>query len=200
MHPTVPSHTNHDLIPTVNPQKDFPHHHYHVVRILAVVLALFSLGVVTGLGGYMLGSSGSSVEEKQVVTDLSPTPTGIDGEPVDVRLLLTPKAPEPTIIPTSGIKGKVLIGPTCPVMQNPQSHDCEDKPYVTTLTVTRLLTKQVIAKIKTESDGTFSLFLPEGDYLISGTPSTFSTSPSQSIYVKKGTFTNIVIMYDSGIR
>ena len=36
----------------------------------------------------------------------------------------------------SGIRGMVLLGPSCPVISDPPTEECADKPYATTLVVT----------------------------------------------------------------
>ena len=106
-----------------------------------------------------------------------------------------------TSVPTdSGIVGQVVIGPTCPV-ETPDM-DCADKPYQATLTVLTL-SGQRVTRFTTEADGTFRVNLAPGDYSLHPESPDDMGLPygvEQNFTVEEGQFTELLVMYDSGIR
>jgi hypothetical protein len=106
-----------------------------------------------------------------------------------------PKAPADT-----GIQGRVTVGPMCPVVRPGQ--DCPDQPYQTVLTV---LTESgsVVMRFRTDEDGRFRALLAPGAYVMH--PETpegafLPHAPEQTFTVTEGQFTEINVVYDSGIR
>ena len=98
----------------------------------------------------------------------------------------------------SGIEGRVFIGPTCPVVQEGQ--DCADKPYQATLTVNSLNGGK-IAQYQTDEDGRFRIPLAPGEYsLRPESPNVMPFASEQIFVLEAGRFTQVVVLYDSGIR
>ena len=98
----------------------------------------------------------------------------------------------------SGIEGQVLLGPVCPVVQ--QGQECPDQPYQATLTVNSPNGVQ-IAQFQTDEQGRFRVQLVPGEYILH--PESPNGSPfagDQSFVVETGSYTQITIHYDSGIR
>jgi hypothetical protein len=90
------------------------------------------------------------------------------------------------------------MAPTCPVEVAGQS-PCV-KPYPAVLVVTDSDGREV-ARTKAADDGTFSIALPPGDYVIlpqSGDP--FPTAQPMDVTVVPGQFAEVQINYDTGIR
>ncbi len=102
---------------------------------------------------------------------------------------------------TSGIEGQVLIGPTCPVV-GPNDPDCADKPYQATLTVLTVPGQKVI-RFTTDANGKFRINLNPGDYVLypeSPNGMVLPVGQEQSFTVIIGSFTQLTVTYDSGIR
>ncbi len=99
----------------------------------------------------------------------------------------------------SGIKGMVTVGPTCPVVRNPPQSGCEDKPLETKLTVTQ--NGRFITSFNSNKDGSFSVNLTAGTYVIAkGTSAFYPTLSPKTVVVKSKQFTRITLEFDSGIR
>lgn len=115
--------------------------------------------------------------------------------------------PTPTTAPTSspspppsGVEAQVWIGPTCPVVR--VGSECPDDPYETTLTVTDL-EGEVVATGKSDAQGYYRIELPPGEYiLVPARPRAHAPPFADSIpfEVKTGTFTQLDVHYDSGLR
>jgi hypothetical protein len=98
----------------------------------------------------------------------------------------------------SGIEGQVFIGPMCPVVQPGQ--DCSDQPYHATLTVKTLDGVQ-ITQFHTDDQGHFRIPLVPGQYILHPeSPNGIPFAGDQSFVVETGSYTQIKVQYDSGIR
>lgn len=98
----------------------------------------------------------------------------------------------------SGIEGQVLIGPMCPVVQPGQ--ECPDQPYQAKLTVDSPNGVQLV-QIQTDKNGNFRVPLVPGNYILH--PESANGIPfagDQSFSVETGSYTHLVVNYDSGIR
>ncbi|MDD5318501.1 MAG: hypothetical protein PHF79_01625 [Candidatus Pacebacteria bacterium] len=101
----------------------------------------------------------------------------------------------------SGITGTVLLGPTCPVMRNPPDPQCADKLYATTLVVTAADGSQVIKQFSSKTDGTFSVSLSAGAYVIqSASTGLPRCASSGTIRVVDNQYSSTTIYCDTGIR
>lgn len=96
----------------------------------------------------------------------------------------------------SGISGRTLIGPTCPVQRPGQS--CV-APYRATL---RVLAphRRLVATVRSGSDGRFRVRLAPGRYLVEPLSRGFPHARNRAVAVRRGAFTRVTIMYDSGLR
>jgi hypothetical protein len=98
----------------------------------------------------------------------------------------------------SGIEGQVLLGPMCPVVQ--QGQECPDQPYEATLTVTSQNGVQ-IAQFQSDAQGLFQVSLVPGAYILHPeSPDGLPFAGDQSFMVETGSYTQITVHYDSGIR
>ncbi|MGH2521318.1 MAG: carboxypeptidase-like regulatory domain-containing protein [Anaerolineales bacterium] len=114
-------------------------------------------------------------------------------------------SPEPTQAPAasgasqSGIEGKVIIGPTCPgpvVAESP----CADQPYQATITVMDEK-NQPVKQLQSDETGSFKVTLAPGTYVLHPeSPGGPTQAPEQTVTVVSGQFTQVTIVYDSGIR
>ena len=101
----------------------------------------------------------------------------------------------------SGIEGTVTIGPTSPVA-TPGSAD-DSKPYATELVISPkegLHLKRPV-RVKTGADGSFSVALEPGTYVIEagGSQSPPTLKPLE-VSVEPGRYTTVAVPFDSGIR
>lgn len=102
----------------------------------------------------------------------------------------------------SGIRGQIFIGPTCPgpVPSDTSTTSCQDRPFQATISI---LTPSRVLVASTTSDinGYFEVYLNPGEYILSPqSAGRFPYASEQVVYVTKGEFTKVVIVYDSGIR
>lgn len=108
----------------------------------------------------------------------------------------------PTPVPStpldSGVRGFVQLGPTCPV----QTRDVPcTTPYVAVLVILDTNDGEV-ARVSSAEDGRFEVLLPPGEYTIAPAPGgdPLPSAPPQAVTVVAGTFTEVEINYDTGIR
>lgn len=102
---------------------------------------------------------------------------------------------------SSGITGKITIGPTCAVQPVPSNPSCDPQPYQATVIVKTADGQNEITRFTSKADGTFKVTLNPGNYLL--VPVNAGPLPrgsQQSATVEKNKFTQINLIYDSGIR
>ena len=104
--------------------------------------------------------------------------------------------------PMSGVEGRVVIGPQCPVVEAGKENACKDKPYQATLVLTERDGGREMTRITTRPDGVFRVVLPPGTYVIDPLPGGPSLPYGKPVIVRveMGTFTTVLIPYDTGIR
>lgn len=106
----------------------------------------------------------------------------------------------PSAPPATGIRGIVTLGPTCPVEQVGQPPCVE--PLAATLAVTSAEDGSVVARVDSGADGTFTVDVPPGDYVVVPEPGAdaFPFGQPVEVTVVAGTYTEIEVAYDTGIR
>ncbi len=104
--------------------------------------------------------------------------------------------------PPSGIRGTVILGPTCPTGDEPGAFEPVPclTPYAAQLVV---LDEQqaVVARMSSAPDGSFEVDLAPGDYVIApqgGDP--YPIAQPVSVSVRAGSYAEVQINYDTGIR
>jgi hypothetical protein len=106
-----------------------------------------------------------------------------------------------TSIPANtGIEGQVFIGPVCPVVQI--NNPCPDKTYQASLSILTTGGRKV-TKFTTDAEGRFHVPLAPGNYILHPeTPPNqpMPHAPELSFSVVAGMFTQLKVVYDSGIR
>ena len=121
------------------------------------------------------------------------TPTALSGTDIHASATSTPFA-------ASGIEGHVIKGPTCPGPVRIGATECQDQPYQANITI--LDEKDnLITQFQTDSVGYFKLSLNPGTYIIhpeSGKP--LPTAADQTVVVLGDQFTQVTILYDTGMR
>lgn len=107
----------------------------------------------------------------------------------------------PATGPAYEVSGYVHAGPTCPVMQDPPDPDCADFDVAATLLMVDELGIEV-ATVRSSSDGTFSLQMPPGRYLVVPQPveGLLGTAEPVSFEVVAEPITDLDLAYDTGIR
>ena len=102
--------------------------------------------------------------------------------------------------PSSGIEGYVTEGPMCPGPVPIGTNTCPDQPYQATISVLDANDTQ-ITQIQTDVNGYFKITLPPGTYILHPEPGKpFPHASDQSVVVRAGQFTQLTIIYDTGMR
>ena len=100
----------------------------------------------------------------------------------------------------SGAHGVVTMGPTCPVERMPPDPKCADRPQVATFSITTSAGAHS-ATVTSATDGSFSIGLPTGAYVISlQTTAAMPSMAPQTFTVAAHTYTQLRLSLDSGIR
>ena len=105
--------------------------------------------------------------------------------------LLGPDAPQ-------GIDGLVLLGPQCPVQT--LNDPCPDLPYTAWINI-RDSGGGLIERVQSGDDGRFRVGLNPGSYVLdpeSGSP--FPVASAQDVQVEPGTYSEVLVSFDTGIR
>jgi hypothetical protein len=99
---------------------------------------------------------------------------------------------------TSGIRGQALAGPRCPV--EIEGSPCPPVPYEGTVIAIDTQTGKEFT-VTTDADGRFELPLAPGTYEVSiVSESSPPSAKPQTVTVDPGSFTEIVVSVDTGIR
>ena len=101
------------------------------------------------------------------------------------------------------ITGIVTAGPVCPVVTDPPDPSCEDRPVAGAEIVVRDEAGEMIARVRTADDGTFSIPVAAGRYELVPQPveGLLGTAASVEATVVDGVPSEpIQISYDTGIR
>lgn len=109
----------------------------------------------------------------------------------DPGALLGPEAPQ-------GIEGVALRGPVCPV--ETQDPACDDRPHRAWIQVVDGGGRRV-TRIRTDEEGRFRVGLVAGRYTMvpeSGDP--FPVASPQDVVVMAGSYTEVTLLFDTGIR
>jgi len=104
------------------------------------------------------------------------------------------------LIAKSGVDGEVLLGPTCPVVRD--ETECEDKPYSTKIFVLENSDdNQPVAVGKSSEDGSFSIDLAPGTYIVQAEGETpFPICGQQKIEIGEDVREQVTVLCDTGIR
>ena len=171
---------------------------------------IIALAVVVGVGGgvfYYLRSHRNAVQpvsqSMPPMVASSTTSATSSSTPQKATPSTRPQSSTSKTVPAaSGIRGIAKLGPTCPVQP---AYDptgaCADKPFAGQFEVKSSI-GTVVKTFSTGSTGTFSVALPAGTYSIEPLPGTYYPRmiSQTGIVVKSGQFTEITILFDSGIR
>ena len=103
----------------------------------------------------------------------------------------------------TGVRGRAVIGPMCPVMRDDQP--CPDRPVETTLEIVARASGAVVATVETDDEGRFAADLSPGDYLVrldanAPPPGNLPQSAEADFTVVAGSYTDVTLTFDSGIR
>lgn len=99
--------------------------------------------------------------------------------------------------PDSGIRGTILAGPACPGPARLGSA-CPDRPVRITVEVVQGAT--VSATFTTDDQGRFSVPVPPGTYTLRSKAGGLPTLRPTTVAVDPGTYAEVVLHADTGIR
>ena len=103
----------------------------------------------------------------------------------------------------TGVRGTVSSGPVCPVVTEPPTPGCADRPVVGAVLVFRDLAGTEVARVTSGADGTFSVELAPGAYRLIPQPfhGLMGTPAPMDVGVDAGQPMTVVnVSYDTGIR
>lgn len=136
----------------------------------------------------------------QSVTPINFTPTPSTATPPAIEPTATEKAVSATPTPSSGIEGTVTEGPMCPGPVQVGNNTCPDQPYQATIVILNT-NNTPVAQTQSNAVGFFKIELAPGTYIIhpvSDQP--FPRTGDQTVTVMAGQYTQVTIMYDTGMR
>lgn len=117
-----------------------------------------------------------------------------------LALLLASCASAPSARPGTGFTGYVLVGPTCPVER--LNSPCPPHPLSATIII-RDGQGSEVARVQSGTDGHFKVDLLPGTYTLIGLDVNNSALPRPiptTATVTRGSYTQVTVEYDSGIR
>jgi hypothetical protein len=101
---------------------------------------------------------------------------------------------------SSGIVGHVTLGPMCPGPVRVGDTTCQDQPYQAKITVLGENNKR-ITQFDTDSNGYFKIDLIPGTYILHPEPGNpLPVAADQTVIVPEETYTEVAILYDTGMR
>lgn len=102
---------------------------------------------------------------------------------------------------TLDVGGVVLAGPTCPVVQDPPDPSCNDRPVADALLAVLDTDGNLVAEVRSGTDGRFSIPLTAGEYVLEPQPVSglLGTAERQQLSVLDASL-DLVVVYDTGIR
>jgi len=106
----------------------------------------------------------------------------------------------PTSTPSSGIEGYVTEGPMCPGPVAIGGSSCPDKPYQAAISILSTDSQEII-RFETDPSGYFKISLLPGTYILH--PESEMALPhasDQTIIVTPDQFTQLTVIYDTGMR
>lgn len=99
------------------------------------------------------------------------------------------------------VKGTITLSPTCPVERIPPDPNCAPKPYQTAIQVFLADGTELVKTLQSQSDGSFSLVIPFGNYTIfAGAGKMLPSCAPITLSVKTANPSPINIICDTGIR
>ena len=108
-----------------------------------------------------------------------------------------------TSAPTTTLRGIAVAGPVCPVVTLPPDPACEDRPVAGAEIVVRNAAGELVARVRTGEDGSFSVPVGVGRYELLPQPSEglLGTPEPLEVVVVEGIDPEpVVVAYDTGIR
>ncbi len=106
----------------------------------------------------------------------------------------------PTTSLTSGLEGYVTEGPMCPGPVAIGDTRCQDQPYQATISILDA-NNQKITSFQTDAAGYFKITLAPGAYTLH--PQSEKVMPhasDQTVVVSPDKFTQVTVIYDTGMR
>ena len=99
---------------------------------------------------------------------------------------------------TRGIQGTITLGPLVPVTRDGEPNE---RPYEATVVVRTADGSREVLRFRSGADGRFRVPLNPGNYLLEPlVGNTLPYAPTQTVTVREGVFSEVLIQYDTGIR
>ena len=102
----------------------------------------------------------------------------------------------------TGVRGSVTAGPTCPVVTEPPTPGCEERPVAGAVLAFTDPAGVEVARVTSAADGSFSVELAPGAYRLTAEPveGLMGTPAPMDVLVEAGAPTELQVSYDTGIR
>ncbi len=119
-----------------------------------------------------------------------------------IATVVVPSCTAIGLVTDSGITGVMLAGPQCPVVGPGIGDECGDQPFMGTVIVQTADGVREVARFTADENGAFHVGLTPGEYLLVPLPGPggFPFADEQTVEVVPGEFTEVDILYDTGIR
>jgi hypothetical protein len=120
---------------------------------------------------------------------------------IPLSILLSLSLPAVTAAADSGIRGVVILGPLTPSLHI--GDPVHVHPLETSLTIFNAQDDSVAATVRTRPNGTFSVSLPPGEYVVGPAVSSQIRLPSiepVAVTVTPHSYAEVTVNADSGIR
>lgn len=112
------------------------------------------------------------------------------------------KLPNNDVVKDTGvINGSVTLSPVCPVERMPPDPKCTPRPFETEIRALTLNGNKLVKAVRSQNDGSFTLTLPYGNYVIQATGGNpYPRCPSINLTLQTSIVNNINLSCDTGIR
>ncbi|HEX6139745.1 MAG TPA: carboxypeptidase-like regulatory domain-containing protein [Candidatus Limnocylindria bacterium] len=119
-----------------------------------------------------------------------------------IGLIVLPACTPASSASLGSIRGTVTAGPVCPVVTDPPDPACADRAVAGAEIVVQGADGLEVARVRSGTDGRFSLQVQAGTYRVVPQPVTglLGTASPQEVAVTPAATTEVAISYDTGIR
>jgi len=103
---------------------------------------------------------------------------------------------------TGTLRGEVLAGPVCPAVTDPPDPECADRAVPGAILVIERTAGGEVTRVTADENGRFEIVLAVGSYTLVPQPvvGLLGTAPPQTFEMAEAETTELLVVYDTGIR